>query len=545
MAFCANVTVGSPEIHIAYDASAGVARREFLEVFIPDERGLPAEGRLTSPAEFTAVFEALTQSPEAERIGRALYQYEVALRHWYFGGEWLALSHLYMAVEALTPSELRRECSAQGIEPDELADRNGINTNEPRWRAALDSWCREALIFEGDSATYGEAKSASDGVEHGFMELSEVHRRAVQVTEDAFGYVRRSILRQLGLSGAEHEKLAARSSRDVGSLRKVVRGHFNSDSGNVAPNGEEYPYLEWRSKVKTLRRDGKGFDLSFEENFTVRCAPEASFAGQSFEMRGRKKPGEEPIVSDAVTELHVTPAEAGRSRAKTMELMARVGAFAAKAAAVSGGVSGFPPMKAPAYGAFGQQVALYEAITELLRTDRSIEAIMLLERLMLGACRLEAMADPVSGLGWIIRTRLDAIERQGTLFGDSAEIRTGLEKSSSQLREQATQNGITLPVGSFPYSETAFYRNNTKEMEFAREVAAADDLSVSLHSSRDNDVLRIRTQVSDESLTAGVAGAAMNSLLASASALARIFDLEYDQGASDELDRAVQELAGD
>ena len=35
----------------------------------------------------------------------------------------------------------------------------------------------------------------------------------------------------------------------------------------------------------------------------------------------------------------------------------------------------------------------------------------------------------------------------------------------------------------------------------------------------------------------------MISLLASVSALARIFDLEYDQGTSDELDRAVQELA--
>jgi len=94
LAFCANATVGTPEVHIAYDASAGRTEREFMEVFLPDERGLPREGRLARTDEFSDVFKKLDESDELQRINCALQQYDLALRYWYFGGEWLALSHL-------------------------------------------------------------------------------------------------------------------------------------------------------------------------------------------------------------------------------------------------------------------------------------------------------------------------------------------------------------------------------------------------------------------------------------------------------------------
>jgi hypothetical protein len=36
-------------------------------------------------------------------LSSVVVQYELALREWYLGGEWLALSHLYIAVETLAP----------------------------------------------------------------------------------------------------------------------------------------------------------------------------------------------------------------------------------------------------------------------------------------------------------------------------------------------------------------------------------------------------------------------------------------------------------
>lgn len=270
LAFAANVQTGIPEVHIAYDSTPGHSEREFLEAFLPDERGIPREGRVVKAAEFDLVLQGTLASPESERLSRGLQQYELALRHWYFGGEWLALAHLYMAVEALTKLVLRKHCAVTNLDEAEVARINGIDPDDPdrpRWRPALDSWVRHGLIFDGDESTYKAARSASDGLEHGYMELNEIHRRAIESTEQTFGYVRRAIVRLLGLEEESHPDLMDRSPRDVGCLRKMVRGHFVSVGDELAPPGEEYPYLEWSSSVKTLTRTENRFELSFNETF--------------------------------------------------------------------------------------------------------------------------------------------------------------------------------------------------------------------------------------------------------------------------------------
>ena len=38
---------------------------------------------------------------------------------------------------------------------------------------------RDQIVFDGDHDTYTTAKKASDGLEHGFLELDEVARRAL------------------------------------------------------------------------------------------------------------------------------------------------------------------------------------------------------------------------------------------------------------------------------------------------------------------------------------------------------------------------------
>jgi hypothetical protein len=240
LAFCANTAVETPEVHIAYDASEGSTEREFMEVFLPDEGGHPREGRLARPNEFTEVFRKLDSSDETARITRAIQQYDEALRHWYFGGEWLSLSHLYMAVEALTEVAIERECADRGIDQRELARQNGIDPDDPerpRWKPALEAWCRAAVIFNSDTETYNAVKSASDGLEHGFMELSDVHRNAMIATDATFGYVRRSILWLLNISSEDFPDLVDRIPRDIQSFRKIIRGHFVGNGDDPAPPG--------------------------------------------------------------------------------------------------------------------------------------------------------------------------------------------------------------------------------------------------------------------------------------------------------------------
>ena len=101
--FAANVLVGPVEVHLAYDSTPWHEERAFLETFLPDERGAVMAGRVVRRDLLHAVATAFVSfEASSERVGRALRQYEMALRYWFVGGEWLALSHLWMAVEALT-----------------------------------------------------------------------------------------------------------------------------------------------------------------------------------------------------------------------------------------------------------------------------------------------------------------------------------------------------------------------------------------------------------------------------------------------------------
>ena len=118
----------------------------------------------------------ITLQSEGARITRGLHQYELALREWYIGGEWLALSHLYMAVETLTKSVIRKTLADLDISEEELAQRLDVVTNDPErpgWRKVLEERARRQLVFHGDTDTYATAKGASDGIEHGFMEIDE------------------------------------------------------------------------------------------------------------------------------------------------------------------------------------------------------------------------------------------------------------------------------------------------------------------------------------------------------------------------------------
>src|SRR5918995_7266033 len=72
VAFVANVEVGLVEVHLAYDATPQLDEHEFMEVFLPDQRGLPTEGRRIDPELLHAFVAALAPHNEWKRLNRAL-----------------------------------------------------------------------------------------------------------------------------------------------------------------------------------------------------------------------------------------------------------------------------------------------------------------------------------------------------------------------------------------------------------------------------------------------------------------------------------------
>ena len=296
IAFVTNIEVGMVDVHIAFDETPGEVEHDFVEVFLPDERGLVGDGRLIEPAHLTAFIDALERADEKPRLLRALGHYDIALKNWFFGGESLALEHLFVAAETLTKPALRRACRVHGVTEEEHARSLDIDTSERSWRYALASRVRVRDIFHGDEASHANAREASDGIEHGFMEMSKVHALARDATGTAFRHLRRAILDFLDLPQPVRQEILEKNPADIKSTRKIVKGKFIGPAGALAAKGEKYPILRWDSSIARLwRAEPRDLKVSFAEKFTVVCADEVQFQGRAFQINGRLRPGQQPI----------------------------------------------------------------------------------------------------------------------------------------------------------------------------------------------------------------------------------------------------------
>ena len=377
-AFTANATVGRLEPHIAFESTEGLDSREFREVFLPDERGLPRRGRLVRTDHLVAVADGFLQAGE-RRVHTALNQYELALRSWTIGTESLCLSHLWMAVEAMTPLFLLQELSRQGLTKDragreELAARLGLQVATPRDLSKVDAWVRQTLILGGEVDLYGAARRASDGFEHGFMDITEVHLVAIERAEALFGHVRRALLDLLGVTGPSYDSVLELRPLDSASFRKIIRGRFTGSTGEMAASDQRYPILHWSSSVRSAEREGDQIAISFNETFKVVAADGVAFTGEAIEWRGRG-PVDPDLKVQSVnvvsTEPIAEPARDALARAleiaDSCELLCNLG-------------DGLELPKADvarfvAYTWFAHSFAAFQATVRLSRDHRSVEAV--------------------------------------------------------------------------------------------------------------------------------------------------------------------------
>jgi len=129
------------------------------------------------------------------------------------------------------------------------------------------------VIFGNDVQTYNSAKKASDGLEHGFLEVNEITAQALKAADKTFHCIRRTVVGLLGVSDEVAEELLSIKPKDVQSTRKVVRGRLVGAAEDPAAEGELYPILEWNSAIVSLERQEVGYRRDGKERFTIRTHP--------------------------------------------------------------------------------------------------------------------------------------------------------------------------------------------------------------------------------------------------------------------------------
>lgn len=290
LALAANTAVDPLETWLALEVSDGIRDRAFLQTDFALESGLPRQGRHVDGVSTAALLAAFGMNTNAPVLGRAAGQYALALDYWFFGGETLALAHLYIAVGSVEKAVVAQECRRSGLTEDQLARREGVRKRH------LHAHMRRKSIFRGDDETYESVRKASDSFEHGSGSMAEIHDVSREFCEKAFAYVREAILRSFELDDAHYRTLTQglwARPLDVKSLRRVVRATLVSDMQleSLALPGEPYPRLKWDSVVKGLVRDAEGLHIQLAERFPPHTSG-MEFQNFQVELRYRD-PGDE------------------------------------------------------------------------------------------------------------------------------------------------------------------------------------------------------------------------------------------------------------
>lgn len=520
--FAANVLVGPVEVHLAYDSTPWHQERAFLETFLPDERGAVMAGRIVRRDLLQAVAIAFVSSEaSSERVGRALRQYEMALRYWFVGGEWLALSHLWMAVEALTDAVIKRETSRLGIDSQELAKSFGLPLDDPEnpWHLALKHETRRRLVFRGDDETYSTARKGRNGLEHGFMELDEVAVHALKCADMTFEYVRRTITELLDLPWEVAEELVEIKPKDAQSLRKAIRGQLTGSAEDPAMQGELYPRIEWSSGISSVVRDSSTFRMTYAERFTVRTHPSVRFTPERLEVFGRLENGEVPVeLAENIQVEHTADSVFRRLLSAVMPLVDGV--------AGNGAYQEHTRASMFAFNMFGQAVAYFRSAEALLNAFFPAEALAPLRGLVLVAARFEQMTAPGSeGIGIAVRAALDAMTELRAAPDLTAQARQGVQSAAEAA-------GVTIPDQLAPPETTSIYRSLQAEMTMATSVVNGSYGAIHLHTVQaDPEHANFQVALEHGPLADLVASAAVIAMLNILSNAAQLFGWTADTAA--------------
>lgn len=247
LALSANAAIRDIEVELAFDSTPGVEEREYFQSFVPAERGLPHSGRPILVASTIAILQAIQASTRRERLIRAINQYALALATWRLGHETLTVAHLWMALEALTPVAIERECVKRGVAgKSDLAAELGLSSQQ------LDAMARREWLLKGDADCYKEAKDASDGFEHGYRGFIEMRAASAKHRRKIADFVRTAIF-DLAEIPAEHKSrlLAAPYNQPLGHwpLAKYLWGTLVGKGDDLAAPNAAYPFVRWKPEL--------------------------------------------------------------------------------------------------------------------------------------------------------------------------------------------------------------------------------------------------------------------------------------------------------
>jgi hypothetical protein len=257
-----NAFVGDVHLDVAYEVTPSIGRRPWIQRYAGRDEPSPATTRPISHRELGPLIEAANTHPGRDRWGRAVANYREALRHWRSGDELMAVEHLQIAAETMTPLSAARVVKASGKTKEAYAAEFGFDPTKGNLESFLASRVRLDEIYGGDNALRRDVESASNGFEHGFKDFTDAKALAESSRDRAARLIRMALLREVGLDQAAVQTLASGTFEvplGLVPIQHLWRGTLEVDDEGLLDPGEPPLVLkDWRMKIIESKEEASG-----------------------------------------------------------------------------------------------------------------------------------------------------------------------------------------------------------------------------------------------------------------------------------------------
>jgi hypothetical protein len=129
-------------------------------------------------------------------------------------------------------------------------------------RPALYARAREQTIFNGDAAIVATLQQASDGFEHGYLDLGAVREMLKPILLEVAQRVRHALIKVLALD-SDHEKALVASEfdepRPLLPQMRIIRGQIRVTDRELAPAAIGDPVeVDWQLGEQAVTRNAEG-----------------------------------------------------------------------------------------------------------------------------------------------------------------------------------------------------------------------------------------------------------------------------------------------
>lgn len=275
----ANAFIEDVQLIAAYDVSRGLHERDWVQRYPDPEPAVPPNSREVPAQDFEALTSALMLHPDRDRIGLAIAFYREAIRHWKPGSELLAVEHLQIAAETITPAAVTRVLHETSLDRDQLADELGFDSKKGSRDHFLTSRIRLQEIYDGDNDLRRAVEQASNGYEHGLSTFAEAKETAERVRDQAAHLIRTALLREAGVRGDDFARLTADRYRvplRLTPAQHFWRGKLNVEDEHVlTPGTDPITMRDWVISLRASEITPDG-SLRVQEDQVTGNSPEGT-----------------------------------------------------------------------------------------------------------------------------------------------------------------------------------------------------------------------------------------------------------------------------